>query len=345
MSELEKPEPVHYTSSESSSMGISTEPVDYNTPTECSGISAQLHSMSCINGAATITHLLTRYTALVKADPHMYRGAESLLSTLSYLATNRVPIEIIELLYMSSNLLRYLNDKILSAGKQPPQDRGELESDLERLEQMLQVLQCVEVFVELIARRLGGSPLKWLVVAILAAVKTSIRLCLIYQHNQIIVGSFTVNDTQKGWVGPRSGIFFKQSHPNSNIPHQIPNKDLILAELCYTLRPIVHLTALGLFKSKSWIPFTLALGLDVFSFKSLQKIEHPTDRQANELSRRKIAFLLYLFRTPFYNEITEHRLTPVLDYVSKIPIVGLFTDGITDYLPDWQKIYSYVWGS
>jgi len=99
----------------------------------------------------------------------------------------------------------------------------------------------------------------------------------------------------------------------------------------------VHLTALGLFKSKSWIPFTLALGLDVFSFKSLQKIEHPTDRQANELSRRKIAFLLYLFRTPFYNEITEHRLTPVLDYVSKIPIVGLFTDGITDYLPDWQK--------
>ena len=92
MSELEKPEPVDYTSSESSSMGISTEPVDYNTPTECSdtGISAQLHSMSCINGAATITHLLTRYTALVKADPHMYRGAESLLSTLSYLATNRL---------------------------------------------------------------------------------------------------------------------------------------------------------------------------------------------------------------------------------------------------------------
>ena len=210
---------------------------------------------------------------------------------------------------------------------------------------MLQVLQCVEVFVELSARRLGGSPLKWLVVAILAAVKISIRLCLIYQHNRILVGSFGINDSPKGWVGPRSGIFFKQSHPNSNISYHIPNKELILAELCYTLRPIVHLATLGLFKSKSWIPFIVAFGLDAFSLKSIQKIEHPTDRQANELSRRKMALLLYLFRTPFYSEITEQRLTPFLNYVSKIPILGLFTDGITDYLPDWQKIYFYVWGS
>ena len=35
------------------------------------------------------SHLMERYTALVKEDPHMYRAAESLLSTLSYLATNR----------------------------------------------------------------------------------------------------------------------------------------------------------------------------------------------------------------------------------------------------------------
>ena len=40
-------------------------------------------------GAATVTHLLARYTALVKEDPHVYRAAESLLSSLSYLTTNR----------------------------------------------------------------------------------------------------------------------------------------------------------------------------------------------------------------------------------------------------------------
>ena len=38
----------------------------------------------------------------------------------------RVPIEIIELLYMSSNLLRYVNDRILS-GKGSSSDRDELE--------------------------------------------------------------------------------------------------------------------------------------------------------------------------------------------------------------------------
>jgi hypothetical protein len=51
-------------------------------------------SFSCAqNGKAVASDLLerytARYTALVKADPHMYRAAESLLSTLSYLATNR----------------------------------------------------------------------------------------------------------------------------------------------------------------------------------------------------------------------------------------------------------------
>ena len=223
--------------------------------------------------------------------------------------------------------------------------RPHFQADRHRLEQMLQVLQCVEVFVELSARRLGGSPLKWLVVAVLAAVKVSIRLCLVYQHNRVLVGSFHADDTPKGWVGARSGVFFKQSHPNSTIPYHIPNKDMILAELCYTLRPIIHLATLGLFKSRSWIPFTVALSLDVFSLKSLQRLDHPTERQETELSRRKITLLLYLLRSPFYNEITAHRLVPLLNSVSRIPIVGLFTNGLVDYLPDWQKIYSYIWCS
>ena len=210
---------------------------------------------------------------------------------------------------------------------------------------MLQVLECVEVFVELSARRLGGNRFRWLIIAVFAVVKMSIRLCLTYQHEQVLIGSFGVNHSPKGWIGQRSDIFFKQSHPNSRISHHVPNKELVLAELCYTLRPIVHLASLGLCNSQSWVPLLLALGLDLYSLRGLQKVKHPTDRQSNELSRRKFASLMYLFRSPFYNVVTEPRLVSAVNAVNKVPVLGLLTAGMTYYLPDWQKIYFYVWGS
>lgn len=218
-------------------------------------------------------------------------------------------------------------------------------SQVDKLEQMIQILHCVEVFVELSARRIGGNSFRWLVVSIISVAKMAIRLCLIYQHDHVLIGSFNITNDPKGWMGQRSGVFFTQTHPNSKMSHHIPNKELIVAELCYTLRPIVHLASLGLCKSKSWVPFLLAIGLDIYSLRGLGYLRHPTDRQANELSRRKFESLLYLFRSPLYDEITEHRLVSAVNFVSNIPVLGLFTDGIMDYLPDWQKIYFAVWGS
>lgn len=217
--------------------------------------------------------------------------------------------------------------------------------DREKLEQMLQIVNCVEVFVELSARRLGGNPLKWLIVLLVTIVKTSIRICLMFKHNRVLIGSFTGDDTPRGRVGARSGVYFTQSHPNTNTPHPVPEKELIVAELCYTLRPLLHLATLALFRSKSWVPLIVSAGLEAYSIKSLARLKHPTERQCNEMSRRKVSMLLYLLRSPFYNELTEQRLLPVVDYISKIPVLGLLTDGLAGYIPDWQKIYFYSWTS
>ena len=69
----------------------STEHNFLESPTDPSpgGIAAQLRRFCSYSRTMQASHLIERYTALVKEDPHMYRAAESLLSTLSYLATNR----------------------------------------------------------------------------------------------------------------------------------------------------------------------------------------------------------------------------------------------------------------
>ena len=69
-------------------------------------------------------------TPLIVHDPSVYDPfvieVHLILSVLNAVHL-RLPIEIIELLYMSSNLLRYLNDRILSGKQQPSLDREELE--------------------------------------------------------------------------------------------------------------------------------------------------------------------------------------------------------------------------
>ena len=202
--------------------------------------------------------------------------------------------------------------------------------------------------MELSARRIGGSKLKWVAVLALATIKISIRLCLIYQHNRVLIGTSSLSDAPRGWVGARTGIFVRQSHPDTFIPHHPANKELLLAEICYTLKPIAHLVALGVFSSKSWVPFVVSLALEGYSIQRLTSgvtQTQLTERQEVEIWRRKIALGLYSLRSPFYETFTEERLSGVIGTINSVPLLGLLTDGLGDYLPEWRSLYSYLWSS
>ena len=221
-----------------------------------------------------------------------------------------------------------------------------LQREVARLEQLLQVVGCVEVFAELTARRLGGTPLRWLLVLLLTSLKLSIRLCLIYRHRRVLISTNGLgDDAPKGWVGPRSGVFFKRSIPESDLSHIATGEQEVLGELCHTLRPAAHLAASALCKRGSWIPVLASLALDCYSYRNLRMVAHPTERQEGELARRKTLFLLYLLRGPLYSEVTGQHITRLVKFIDSIPVLNLLSDGILEYLPKWRDIYFYLWNS
>lgn len=73
-----------------------TDQVSDNITPCCSAFSTRVSGLvnsdtirGLVSGKVTMSHLLRTYSRLVKTDPHMYRGLESLLASLSYIATNR----------------------------------------------------------------------------------------------------------------------------------------------------------------------------------------------------------------------------------------------------------------
>nr|CAD7392198.1 unnamed protein product [Timema cristinae] len=71
-----------------------------------------------------------------------------------------------------------------------------------------------------------------------------------------------------------------------------------------------------------------------------------TQRQRLELSRRTIALLLYLLRSPFFDKYTKHHLLRLLNTLSKhVPLMGLVLTPLAQYLPMWQDTYFYMWST
>jgi hypothetical protein len=55
-------------------------------------------------------------------------------------------------------------------------------------------------------------------------------------------------------------------------------------------------------------------------------------------------FRRYLFRSPFYEKYTSHRVKAIADGVgNRIPLVGYVVEPCYEYMVAWQKLYSYSW--
>ena len=211
------------------------------------------------------------------------RALEALLRSVSYLCSGRAHPQTSELFYMCSNVLQYLNDRILS---KPAED---LASDAEctKLQAMLHVLQCVEGFVELSALRAGGEVLKWAVVIAVTVCKSIIRLVLLFRHRKVLQGAGNeVNKSNQpsGWVGTKTGVFFRTVNASELLVS--PSQQHVWAELAYIARPIVHLVSLACFRSSSWCPLILTLATELYSLNTLKELRGLSECQQTELEHR-----------------------------------------------------------
>lgn len=100
---------------------------------------------------------------------------------------------------------------------------------------------------------------------------------------------------------------------------------------------------MGKWGSSSWLPWLLALGMDVTSLKLLESGPALNAEDGKELHRRQLMLLMYLLRSPFYDRFSRNVLTVTLAKLSRFPLIGVLPQHLLQYLPYWQQLYSYTW--
>lgn len=132
-------------------------------------------------------------------------------------------------------------------------------------------------------------------------------------------------------------------------------------ELLHITRPLAHLALMGAFGTKSWLSYLTSLAMDLSSLylvrsplplsgsEGLSQQPIPECFQFNmnermELGQRASSLLLYLLRSPFFDNYTKQRaLEGIATTAENIPLIGQFLATFVNYIPDWQKDYFRVW--
>lgn len=134
-----------------------------------------------------------------------------------------------------------------------------------------------------------------------------------------------------------------------DIPDQVLSGKILAAEVLYVVKPVAHLCSMMLFGQKDWKPWLLALAMDLSSlqlYKNQRTGQTLSRRQRLELSRRTITLLLYLLRSPFYEQHSNDRLQALLHGLSaNVPLARFLCTPIAQYLPQWQDTYFYMWST
>lgn len=139
----------------------------------------------------------------------------------------------------------------------------------------------------------------------------------------------------------------------------------LYGELLHISRPLAHLALMGAFGTKSWISYLTSMAMDMSSLylvRSPFPLGLPLNRQGEgmepqalenyhfnmnermELGQRASSLLLYLLRSPFFDEYTKQRaLEGLATSAESIPLLGGFISTFVNYIPDWQKDYFRVW--
>ena len=116
--------------------------------------------------------------------------------------------------------------------------------------------------------------------------------------------------------------------------------------MLHIIRPLVHLTSLGLFGEKSWKPFFISLAVDCSSMSLHGSVSLMTAEEKQEMLRRRIAMLAYILRSPFYDLKSKTMIVSTLQFSrDNIPLLGSVAKALLNYLDEYQQVYSYTWSN
>jgi len=331
--------------------------------------------------SSKISNAFSAYKSWVEQNPQTVSDSESVLKWCSYLLSGYVRNSAVlsELVFCSANLITFLNDRILAGSlKLETKQYG-------YVEHLLTVIEGVEVFLEIAASHFGGVTAKWAVIVSIQLLKTLLRLTLLVRDQRLIVNplispldrSLLKSASSTDSVSPsspppasytmtlkRSGRVIRKiegAPPNFVRDWTVPASDndtnnnhisAILkgkrkvAEIMHIVQPMVHLGALGLFGTRSWKPFLVSLAIDCSSHSLHGPLRLMTETERREMMRRRLSLLLYLLRSPLYDQKSKTIIVTILKFAQdNIPLLGSVAKAVLHNLAEYQEMYFYTWSS
>lgn len=163
------------------------------------------------------------------------------------------------------------------------------------------------------------------------------------QHQQAIMESPTAVDEKPSL----SSLLSKKG---------IPGGLFVMGEMMFIIRPLLYVLLIRKYGTRSWFPWFTSLAVDLIGngilsyvtmLRSIRKdpFFQLSNHERDELKRRKILFVLYLMRDPFFNKYTRVKLERTEHLLEPVPMVGFLTEKIIELIIGAQTRYTYMSGS
>ncbi|XP_027339726.1 peroxisome biogenesis protein 16-like isoform X2 [Abrus precatorius] len=128
-----------------------------------------------------------------------------------------------------------------------------------------------------------------------------------------------------------------------------------VGEALFITRPLIYVLFIRKYGVRSWIPWFLSLAIDCIGMSILsivtsvaggkEQMLHLSAPEKDEVKRRKLLFVLYLMRDPFFSKYTRHRLESAEKVLEPIPFIGFLTAKAVELTIGAQTRYTYMSGS
>ncbi|MED6147925.1 hypothetical protein PIB30_048424 [Stylosanthes scabra] len=136
----------------------------------------------------------------------------------------------------------------------------------------------------------------------------------------------------------------------------LPGALFLMGEVLFICRPLIYVLCIRKFGIRSWTPWFLSLATECMSNTILSLVStsaadrnerkyHLSALEKDEIKRRKLLFVLYLMRDPFFTKYTRQRLESTEKVLEPIPVIGFLTAKLVELLIGAQTRYTYMSGS
>lgn len=83
-----------------------------------------------------------------------------------------------------------------------------------------------------------------------------------------------------------------------------------------------------------------------FSLQRLRSSKNLTPQQHLVLSKRALNLVMYIVRSPFFENYSEKHIRAFLHwFVNTVPLVGPLMRPFLEYMQQWQETYFYLWSN